>query len=197
MLEREDIERDRRQRHAGRSSSPAQPARRRSRPADRRLLPRRVFGRIDHIGIAVNDLDAAVQLYGGSFDMARAAPRDRRGAGRRSGALEVGEGHIELIRPLSEDTGVAQVHREERRGHAPRGLPGRRHRRRARARARGGLRLIDEKPRIGIRGSRVAFLHPKSTGGVLTEIVEPAEGTDGQRDAQRSTSASPAGGCRR
>jgi methylmalonyl-CoA epimerase len=38
-----------------------------------------------------------------------------------------------------------------------------------------GLRLIDEEPRNGIRGSRVAFLHPKSTGGVLTEIVEPAD----------------------
>ena len=38
-----------------------------------------------------------------------------------------------------------------------------------------GLRLIDEQPRAGIRGSRVAFLHPKSTGGVLTELVEAAE----------------------
>jgi methylmalonyl-CoA/ethylmalonyl-CoA epimerase len=39
-----------------------------------------------------------------------------------------------------------------------------------------GLRLIDEEPRIGIRGSRVAFLHPKTTGGVLSELVQPAEG---------------------
>ena len=38
-----------------------------------------------------------------------------------------------------------------------------------------GIRLIDEHPRIGIRGSRVAFVHPASTGGVLTEIVQPAE----------------------
>ena len=42
--------------------------------------------------------------------------------------------------------------------------------------ASAALRLIDEKPRTGIRGSRVAFLHPASTGGVLTEIVQPAEG---------------------
>ena len=42
-----------------------------------------------------------------------------------------------------------------------------------------GLRLIDEQPRTGIRGSRVAFLHPKSTGGVLTELVEPRRITDG------------------
>ena len=39
-----------------------------------------------------------------------------------------------------------------------------------------GVKLIDQKPRIGIRGSRVAFLHPRATGAVLTEIVEPAEG---------------------
>ena len=39
------------------------------------------------------------------------------------------------------------------------------------------MRLIDEEPRTGIRGSRVAFVHPKSTGGVLTEVVQPAEGT--------------------
>ena len=39
-----------------------------------------------------------------------------------------------------------------------------------------GLRLIDEQPRVGIRDSRVAFLHPGATGGVLTEIVEPAHG---------------------
>jgi methylmalonyl-CoA epimerase len=39
-----------------------------------------------------------------------------------------------------------------------------------------GMRLIDEQPRTGIRGSRVAFLHPKSSGGVLTEIVQPAKG---------------------
>jgi methylmalonyl-CoA epimerase len=43
-----------------------------------------------------------------------------------------------------------------------------------RALAGAGLRLIDERPRTGIRGSRVAFLHPASTGGVLTEIVQPA-----------------------
>ena len=38
------------------------------------------------------------------------------------------------------------------------------------------MRLIDESPRVGIRGSRVAFVHPAATGGVLTEIVQPAEG---------------------
>lgn len=87
--------------------------------------------------------------------------------------LEVGDGHVELLRPLSEESGVGRFVRE--RG------PGMHHVAyrtedidSALEAARGaGLRLIDEQPRTGIRGSRVAFLHPKATGGVLTELVEP------------------------
>ena len=134
-----------------------------------------LFGRIDHIGVAVNDLEAAVELYGGSFDMAEQHRETVEEQGVEAILLEVGEGHIELIRPLSPDTGVAKF--IERNGE------GMHHvayqvddidsaLERVRA---AGLRLIDEQPRTGIRGSRVAFLHPKSTGGVLTEIVEPAE----------------------
>jgi methylmalonyl-CoA/ethylmalonyl-CoA epimerase len=133
-----------------------------------------LFGRIDHIGIAVTDLDAAVQLYGGGFDMAEQHRETVEEQGVEAILLEVGEGHIELIRPLSDDTGVAKF--IERNGE------GMHHVAyqvddidAALEKVReAGLRLIDEKPRIGIRGSRVAFLHPKSTGGVLTEIVEPA-----------------------
>ena len=88
--------------------------------------------------------------------------------------LEIGDGHIELLKPLSPDGPVGRF--LERSG------PGIHHVAyqtddldSALATVRGaGLRLIDEEPRIGIRGSRVAFVHPKSTGGVLTEIVEPA-----------------------
>src|ERR1700754_4825856 len=88
---------------------------------------------------------------------------------------EVGDGHIELIRPLSEDTGVAKFIAKNGEGmhhvaYAVDDIDA------ALQRVRdAGLRLIDETPRTGIRGSRVAFLHPKSTGGVLTEIVEPAD----------------------
>jgi methylmalonyl-CoA/ethylmalonyl-CoA epimerase len=134
-----------------------------------------LFGRIDHIGIAVSDLDAAVQLYTSSFDMAEQHRETVEEQGVEAILLEVGEGHIELIKPLGPDTGVAKF--IERKGE------GMHHvayqvddidaaLEQVRA---AGLRLIDEKPRTGIRGSRVAFLHPKSTGGVLTEIVEPAE----------------------
>jgi methylmalonyl-CoA/ethylmalonyl-CoA epimerase len=134
-----------------------------------------LFGRIDHIGIAVNDLDAAVQLYGGSFDMAEQHRETVEEQGVEAILLEVGEGHIELIRPLSDDTGVAKFIAKNGEGmhhvaYQVDDIDA------ALEKVReAGLRLIDEEPRNGIRGSRVAFLHPKSTGGVLTEIVEPAD----------------------
>ena len=137
-------------------------------------LPPVLFGRIDHIGIAVNDLDAAVQLYGGSFDMAEQHRETVEEQGVEAILLEVGEGHIELIRPLSDDTGVAKFIARNGEGmhhvaYQVDDIEAALERVRA-----AGLRLIDETPRTGIRGSRVAFLHPKSTGGVLTEIVQPA-----------------------
>jgi methylmalonyl-CoA/ethylmalonyl-CoA epimerase len=134
-----------------------------------------LFGRIDHIGVAVNDLDAAVELYGGDFDMAEQHRETVEEQGVEAILLEVGEGHIELIRPLSPDTGVAKW--IERKGEGIHhvayqvdDIDATLERVRA-----AGLRLIDEEPRVGIRGSRVAFLHPKSTGGVLTELVEPVD----------------------
>jgi methylmalonyl-CoA/ethylmalonyl-CoA epimerase len=90
--------------------------------------------------------------------------------------LDVGEGHVELLRPLGPETAVGKF--LERRG------PGLHHVAYAvgdidatlEKLAAAGLELIDSEARVGIRESRVAFLHPRSTGGVLTEIVEPAEG---------------------
>jgi methylmalonyl-CoA/ethylmalonyl-CoA epimerase len=90
--------------------------------------------------------------------------------------LDVGRSHVELLRPLQPDTAVGRFL-------ASRG-PGLHHvayrvddieAALADLRDR-GLRLIDETPRVGIRESRVAFIHPQSAGGVLTEIVQPAEG---------------------
>ena len=72
-----------------------------------------LFGRIDHIGIAVNDLDAAAQLYGGPFDMAEQHRETVEEQGVEAILLEVGEGHIELIKPLSDDTGVATIENDD------------------------------------------------------------------------------------
>ncbi|HEY2602411.1 MAG TPA: methylmalonyl-CoA epimerase [Thermoleophilaceae bacterium] len=132
-----------------------------------------MFGRIDHIGVAVDDLDGAVELYSEGFGMREQHRETIEAFGVEAVLLEVGEGHVELLRPLSGDSGVGKF--LERNG------PGLHHvayqtsdidsaLEQVKA---AGLDLIDQEPRRGIRGSRVAFLHPKSTGGVLTELVEP------------------------
>jgi methylmalonyl-CoA/ethylmalonyl-CoA epimerase len=135
-----------------------------------------MFGRIDHIGVAVEDIDAALALYQEAFEMPLAHRETVEDQGVEAVLLDVGDGHVELLQPLGPDTAVGKF--LERRG------PGLHHVAYAvddidatLARLAGaGLELIDREARIGIRESRVAFLHPRSTGGVLTEIVEPAEG---------------------
>jgi methylmalonyl-CoA/ethylmalonyl-CoA epimerase len=135
-----------------------------------------VFERIDHIGVAVEDLDQAVALYGGPLGMELQHRETVEEQGVEAVLLGVGESHVELLRPLSPDTAVGRF--------LARSGPGLHHVAygtddidSALEAVRGaGLRLIDERPRVGIRGSRVAFLHPKSTGGVLTELVEAPEG---------------------
>ena len=133
-----------------------------------------MFGRIDHIGIAVEDLDAAIALHEQTYGMEVVHRETVAAQGVEAVLLDVGENHVELLRPLADDTPVGRF--LARRG------PGLHHVayqvadiEAALARLRDlGARLIDETPRTGIRGSRVAFLHPATAGGVLTEIVEPA-----------------------
>ena len=131
-----------------------------------------LFGRIDHIGIAVTDLDNP--LYGSHFEMREQHREVVEEQGVEAVLYEVGEGHVELIRPLTDDSGVAKFIARNGEGlhhvaYAVDDIDAALEKIKA-----AGLRRIDEEPRRGIRGSRVAFLHPKSTGGVLTEIVEPA-----------------------
>src|SRR5579875_3052759 len=132
---------------------------------------------IDHIGVAVPDLDAALALYRDALGMPLVHRETVAEQGVEAVLLDVGDGHVELLQPLGPDTAVGKF--LERRG------PGLHHvayrvssiEDALQTLGAAGLRLIDERPRIGIRGSRVAFLHPASTGGVLTEIVQPAEGS--------------------
>jgi methylmalonyl-CoA/ethylmalonyl-CoA epimerase len=136
-----------------------------------------VFGRIDHIGVAVEDIDAGIELYAKSFEMELAHRETVESQGVEAVLLDVGDGHVELLRPLGPETAVGKF--LVRKG------PGLHHVAYAVADidatleqlSAAGLELIDSEARVGIRGSRVAFLHPRSTGGVLTEIVEPAEGS--------------------
>lgn len=135
-----------------------------------------MFGRIDHIGVAVEDLDEAIALYGERLGMELQHRETVEELGVEAVLLGVGESHVELLRPLGPDTAVGKF--------LSRSGPGLHHvaygtddiESAIDSVRSSGLRLIDERPRTGIRGSRVAFLHPKSTGGVLTELVEPPEG---------------------
>jgi methylmalonyl-CoA/ethylmalonyl-CoA epimerase len=135
-----------------------------------------MFGRIDHVGVAVEDIDAALDLYEQSFEMELAHRETVDSQGVEAVLLDVGEGHVELLRPLGPETAVGKF--LARKG------PGLHHVAYAvedidvalESLSAAGLELIDSEPRVGIRESRVAFLHPRSTGGVLTEIVEPAAG---------------------
>jgi methylmalonyl-CoA/ethylmalonyl-CoA epimerase len=129
---------------------------------------------IDHVGVAVEDLEATLALYTESLGLALVHRETVTEQGVNAALLDVGDGHVELLEPLGSDTAVGKF--LARRG------PGLHHvayrvadveATLARL-AEAGMRLIDERPRTGIRGSRVAFVHPASTGGVLTEIVQPA-----------------------
>jgi len=134
-----------------------------------------MFARIDHIGVAVEDLDAAIALYERTYGMEVVHRETVAEQGVEAVLLDVGENHVELLAPLGAESPVGRF--LERKG------PGLHHiaYRVADIDAvladlrSAGLRLIDESPRTGIRASRVAFLHPSATGGVLTEIVEPAQ----------------------
>jgi methylmalonyl-CoA epimerase len=134
-----------------------------------------MFKEIDHIGIAVEDLEATLAIYNEKFEMAVQYREVVEEQGVEAVLLEVGGGHVELLSPLGPDTPVGKF--LEKRG------PGMHHvayrvddvqAELDRLKAL-GLELIDETPRIGIRGSSVAFVHPQSAGFILTELVKPAE----------------------
>lgn len=138
-----------------------------------------MFTCIDHIGVAVADLDAAIELYGDVFEMPLQHRETVAEQGVEAALVGVGDSHVELLAPLGDETPVGKF--LSKRG------PGLHHTAYRcpdvadaldLCRSR-GVRLIDERPRRGIRDSRVAFLHPSSTGGVLTELVEPASGHPG------------------
>jgi methylmalonyl-CoA epimerase len=137
-----------------------------------------VFSRIDHIGVAVEQIEPALELYRDSFQLTVAHREVVEQQGVEAVLLDIGDGHVELLAPLAPDTPVGRFLAKQG--------PGLHHvayqvadiAQTLQALRQAGLELIDERPRVGIRGSRVAFMHPRSTAGVLTEIVEPAAGLE-------------------
>lgn len=131
-----------------------------------------MFQGIHHIGIAVTDLTAAKTLYGNVLGL-REGPEDLvPEQGVRVKIFFAGNVRIELLEPLNRETPVGRF--IGKRG------PGMHHIaykvdnivKTLAALKADGTELIDEKPRKGAHGTKIAFLHPSSTGGVLTEVVE-------------------------
>ncbi len=128
--------------------------------------------RLHHVGVAVADLDESIQLYTSAFGAAVVHRASNEKEGLEAAFIRLGDGEIELMRPLRDDSPVGKF--LARRG------PGLHHVAYAvddiekaldEARA-AGIELIDSQPRMGMHGARIAFLHPKTMGGVLTELVE-------------------------
>jgi methylmalonyl-CoA/ethylmalonyl-CoA epimerase len=137
--------------------------------------------RIDHVGVAVPDLDAAIEFYQRMFGMRCVHVETNEEQGVREAMMAVGPapggGYLQLLAPLDGDSPIARF--LDRRG------PGLQQvaytvadvaAASAALRER-GLRLLYDQPRRGTAGSRVNFVHPKDAGGVLIELVEPAEST--------------------
>jgi methylmalonyl-CoA/ethylmalonyl-CoA epimerase len=134
-----------------------------------------VVGRIDHVGVAVDDMDTALAVYEQALGLEVEHREVVEEQGVDAALLGVGEGHLELLAPLGPDTPIGRYLAKRGPGihhvayaveDIDAALDGLR---------TAGLRLIDERPRTGIRNSRVAFVHPSAFDGVLTELVQPAE----------------------
>ncbi len=139
-------------------------------------IPDHLFIAIDHVGIAVPDLDAAITLYTEKFGMRVAHEETNEEQGVREAMIAVGDtgSHIQLLAPLSPDTTIGKF--LDRSGPGLQQLAYRvtdidavcdilRER---------GLRLLYDAPKRGTSDSRVNFIHPKDAGGVLVELVEPS-----------------------
>ena len=131
--------------------------------------------KINHIGIAVNSIENSLPFYRDVLGMTYEGSEEVAEQRVRVAFLAVGESRIELLEPTSPDSPVAKFLEKNGEGthhvaYEVEDLEG------ALAElAAAGVKLIDQVPRRGAHGTRIAFLHPKATGGVLTELCEPGE----------------------
>lgn len=129
--------------------------------------------KINHIGIAVQSLEASIPFYRDALSMPFQGIEEVAEQKVRVAMLQVGESKIELLEPTSPDSPVAKF--------LDKNGPGIHHIAYEVADIEvaiahltaSGARMIDEQPRIGAHGSLIAFVHPKSSGGVLTELCQP------------------------
>lgn len=136
-----------------------------------------LFEAVDHVGIAVPDLDDAITFYTQTLGMRVVHEETNEGQGVREAMVEVTPGgtQLQLLAPLSEDSSIAKfldrsgpgvqqvAYRVKNVDDVSKALRDR------------GLRLLYDEPRPGTYGSRINFVHPKDAGGVLVELVEPPQ----------------------
>ena len=131
--------------------------------------------RVDHIAVAVKDLDKALEFYKNQLGVDLIEIETVSDQGVKVAKLDVGNTHIELLEPLGEDTPVGRFISKRGEGlhHICMGVTdideGIENLKQC------GVRLIDETPKVGAGGAKIAFVHPKSTGGVLLELSQPKE----------------------
>ncbi len=128
--------------------------------------------KIDHIGVAVKDLEAALKIFRDCLGLEMTGVEEVAEQKVKVAFLPVGESKIELLQSTDPQGPVARF--IESRGEGVQHIAFRVHNleeKLAELKAK-GVRLIDEKPRYGAGGARIAFLHPKSTSGVLVELCE-------------------------
>jgi methylmalonyl-CoA/ethylmalonyl-CoA epimerase len=131
-----------------------------------------VLTRIHHVGVAVTDLDDSIQLYRTALGAELVHRASNEKEGLEAAFLRVGDGELELMASTRDDSPVGKFLAKRGPGlhHVAYGVSDIAQ---ALADARkAGLELIDPEPRMGMHGARIAFVHPKSLNGVLTEFVE-------------------------
>jgi methylmalonyl-CoA/ethylmalonyl-CoA epimerase len=133
-----------------------------------------MFEQIDHVGIAVRDMDAGIQRYRDLLGIEPSVRKVMEKDGIEAAMIDLGATHVELVAPSREGSAIAGF--LEKRGEGMHHVAYRvKDIRAALAQLRGsGAQLLDEEPRVGVMGHLVAFVHPRSTMGVLTELVESA-----------------------
>jgi methylmalonyl-CoA/ethylmalonyl-CoA epimerase len=148
-------------------------------------MPPALFTRIDHVGIAVADLDEAIAFYRETFGVRSVHEEVNEDQGVREAMLAVGDGatRIQLLAPLSPQSPIARF--LDRHGPGVQqvaftvadieSVSGTLRER--------GLQLLYDRARRGTSDSRVNFIHPKDAGGVLVELVEPAPGSTQRESA--------------
>ncbi len=131
-----------------------------------------IYQQIDHVGIAVADLDSGIARYQELLGVSPSVRKRMEKDGIDAAMLDLGSTHVELIAPTGPESAISRFLEKHGEGmhHVAYRVDDIRA---ALAQLRGqGARLLDEEPRVGVMGHLVAFIHPQSAGGVLTELVE-------------------------